>query len=164
MCIRDSYEGSLTEAVKRLEASVKVYRDLAHPSLIRLVEAKEIGGGFLAVFDWTNGECLGRMYPLSRQKFLAMPEEIKLQVYRDILVFHEHVIQKGYVAVDFYDSSILYDFNQKKTMLCDIAVSYTHLDVYKRQLPARGSREHAVPPPRPAPPSTWAQACLLYPS
>ena len=119
------YEGSLTEAVKRLEASVKVYRDLAHPSLIRLVEAKEIGGGFLAVFDWTNGECLGRMYPLSRQKFLAMPEEIKLQVYRDILVFHEHVIQKGYVAVDFYDSSILYDFNQKKTMLCDI-------DFYRR--------------------------------
>lgn len=119
------YEGSLTEAVKRLEASVKVYRDLAHPSLIRLVEAKEIGSGFLAVFDWTNGECLGRMYPLSRQKFLAMPEEIKLQVYRDILVFHEHVIQKGYVAVDFYDSSILYDFNQKKTMLCDI-------DFYRR--------------------------------
>ena len=54
-----------------------------------------------------------------------MPEEIKLQVYRDILVFHEHVIQKGYVAVDFYDSSILYDFNQKKTMLCDI-------DFYRR--------------------------------
>lgn len=28
--------------------------------------------------------------------------------------------EKGYVAVDFYDGSIMYDFVEHKTMLCDI--------------------------------------------
>lgn len=27
---------------------------------------------------------------------------------------------KGYVAVDFYDGSILYDFNSNTTKICDI--------------------------------------------
>jgi hypothetical protein len=30
------------------------------------------------------------------------------------------VAQQGYVAVDFYDGSILYDFQQRRTMICDI--------------------------------------------
>ena len=34
--------------------------------------------------------------------------------------FLENVNRKGYVAVDFYDSSILYDFETDETMICDI--------------------------------------------
>jgi serine/threonine protein kinase len=41
-------------------------------------------------------------------------------VFDDILSFHNYVNAKGYVAVDFYDGSIMYDFTQKKTMICDI--------------------------------------------
>mgnify|MGYP006990364804 CR=1 FL=1 len=35
-------------------------------------------------------------------------------------------IPKGYVAVDFYDGSILYDVREHKTTICDV-------DVFRRQ-------------------------------
>jgi len=69
----------------------------------------------VVIFEWTDGECMGRQYPLSRRKFLQMPHSVKLDVFDDILSFHDHVINKGYVAIDFYDGSIMYDFSAKKT-------------------------------------------------
>lgn len=49
-----------------------------------------------------------------------MSLETKLQVFEDILLFHTQIHEKGYVAIDFYDGSIMYDFGKKKTMICDI--------------------------------------------
>ncbi|TDF92147.1 hypothetical protein [Paenibacillus piri] len=37
-----------------------------------------------------------------------------------IFSFHEHVKSIGYIAVDFYDGSILYDFRNDVTKICDI--------------------------------------------
>ncbi|WP_163976313.1 hypothetical protein [Paenibacillus alvei] len=37
-----------------------------------------------------------------------------------IFSFHEHVEAQGYVAKDFYDGSILYDFTTIRTKICDI--------------------------------------------
>jgi serine/threonine-protein kinase len=37
-----------------------------------------------------------------------------------IFSFHLNVEKKGYVAVDFYDGSILYDFDSNTTKICDI--------------------------------------------
>ena len=37
-----------------------------------------------------------------------------------IFSFHIHVERENYVAVDFYDGSILYDFNKNITKICDI--------------------------------------------
>jgi len=107
-------------AIARLRASVTVYRDLRHENLIELIEAREIGGGYAVIFRWTDGECMGRAYPASRAKFIAMPMETKLRVYRDILAFLVHTAAQGYVAVDFYDGSILYDFAAQKTLVCDV--------------------------------------------
>jgi len=108
------------EAINTLMATVPVYEDLAHQNLIRLDSAEEIGGGFAAIFDWVDTECMGRMYPLSRQKFMQLSIDVRLKVFDDILEFHLHVIDKGYVAIDFYDGSIMYDFEENKTILCDI--------------------------------------------
>lgn len=80
----------------------------------------EIGGGFATIFEWTDGECMGRMYPLSREKFFEMSDKTKLEVFNDIRSFHMHVIEQGYVAIDFYDGSIMYDFGKGRTMICDI--------------------------------------------
>ena len=44
----------------------------------------------------------------------------KLAVYDAVLTFHAHVLACGYVPVDFYDGSVLYDCALKKTLLCDI--------------------------------------------
>ncbi len=111
---------SAEQAVQNLKSAVPVYRDLAHNNLIRLIRDEEIGGGYAAVFQWADGECMGRMYPVSRKKFMSMPVETKMRVFEDILSFHSFVHEKGYVAIDFYDGSIMYDFEQGKTMICDI--------------------------------------------
>jgi serine/threonine-protein kinase len=116
----EQYSGKPDEAIARLKSAVRNYQELAHPHLIRLIKAEEVGGGVAAVFEWVDGECWGRMYPLSREKFLQMSDRTKLEVFHDILDFHIHVAKRGYVAIDFYDGSVMYDFGARKTYICDI--------------------------------------------
>jgi len=108
------------EAISRMKSTVQVYRDLANPTLTRLIAAEEIGSGFAMVLEWVNADCMGRQYPQSREKFMQMPNEIRLKAFDDILTFHIHVANKGYVAIDFYDGCIMYDFDKDKTVICDI--------------------------------------------
>lgn len=114
------------EAVERLKAAGILYRDLQHENLIQLLEAEAMGGGFALVFRWAEGDCMGRMYPEAHRRFMALPAESKMGVFRDILRFLEYTASRQYVAVDFYDGSILYDFETGKTSLCDI-------DFFRRQ-------------------------------
>lgn len=115
-------EISPIEAIENLKQTVNLYKDLEHRHLIKYVSSEEIGGGFAVIFEWVNAECMGRMYPLSRKKFTAMSLENKLKVYKDVLEFHDFVVSKGYVAIDFYDASIMFDFENNQTIICDIDV------------------------------------------
>ncbi|MHC1694150.1 MAG: serine/threonine protein kinase [Eubacteriales bacterium] len=108
------------EAVKRLKDSATAYCDLVHPVLVKLLDEEELNGGYALIFDWTDGKCMGHMYQQSRQPFMEMPIETKLKVFEDIVEFHIHVRQCGYVAIDFYDGSIMYDSKKDQTVICDI--------------------------------------------
>lgn len=114
------YDGSAGDAVKRLADTLPVYRELTHPNLIHLIKSESIGGGLCLLFDWEDAVCMGRMYPESNRAFQAIPMEEKLQIYWDILTFHRFAAEQGYVAIDFYDGSVLYDRARRKTILCDI--------------------------------------------
>lgn len=116
----EPYTGDTESAIERLKSAVPAYQDLAHPTLIHFVKADEIGGGLALVFEWVGAECMGRMYPLSRQKFMNMPLETKIQVLEDILGFHAYVHAQGYAAIDFYDGSVMYDLVNQRTIICDI--------------------------------------------
>ena len=116
----ERFAGDPKEAVERLKATVSIYRDLRHESLIELLETKEVGGGFLMVFRWARGDCMGRMYPASHKRFMALSVEDRLEVFRSVADFFALVAEKNYVAVDFYDGSILYDFATGKTTVCDV--------------------------------------------
>lgn len=116
----EQYSGTAEDAITRLKATVPVYQDLVYPNLIKFIRSEEVGNVFVMIFEWADGECMGRMYPKSRQKFLQMPLGTRLDVFDDILSFHAFVASKGYVAIDFYDGSILYDFNAGRTIICDI--------------------------------------------
>ncbi len=107
-------------AVERLKATLPVYRDLQHRSLIQLVEAGEIGGGFAMAFRWARGDCMGRMYPEAHARFMALPLQDRQRVFLDVLDFLDYVNAQGYLAVDFYDGSILYDFESGRTTVCDV--------------------------------------------
>ena len=108
------------QAVRNLSATAPIYRDLRHGNLIELVEAAPMGEGYGMVFKWAEGECMGRMYPQSRARFMASDVETRLRVFSDIQMFFAHVVEKGYVAIDFYDGSVLYDFASGHTTICDI--------------------------------------------
>ena len=41
-------------------------------------------------------------------------------MFADILDFITYAAQQKYVAIDFYDGSIMYDFDKQKTVICDI--------------------------------------------
>ena len=116
----EQYNGNQTDAVARLKAALSVYRDLHHENLIELTEAMDIGGGFAMAFKWVDGDCLGRMYPEAHHRFMKLPAAAKLMVFHEILNFFEYIASQDYVAIDFYDGSIMFDFSNKKTAICDI--------------------------------------------
>jgi len=116
--VRSHY--SAEDTITRMKSTAQIYNDLSHPVLTSLITTEEIGGGLAMVFDWTDGECMGMQYPQSREKFMQMPIETKLHVYCKILEFHAHVVRQGYVAIDFYDGCIMYDFSVGKLTICDI--------------------------------------------
>lgn len=106
-------------AIQRLQSTVAIYEDLHHPTLIGIIEHKQIGGGYITVFEWFEGDCMGRQYA-SHEKFLALPLDKKFKVYEAIVQFHIHVNEKGYIALDFYDGCMMYDFAVDETRICDI--------------------------------------------
>lgn len=114
------YNGDPRDAIARLKQTVRLYEQLRHDSLIQYIGAEEIGGGFSLIFKWTDAKCMGRMYPEARKKFLELPLSEKVKVFRDILGFLEYVASQNYAAIDFYDGSIMYDFDSAKTVICDI--------------------------------------------
>lgn len=112
------------QAVERLRSSLPVYQDLRHPNLIQLVSWEDVDQGELpglaAVFRWAKGDCMGRMYEQAHRRFMSLPIKDRLKVYGDILDFLQYVNRTGYVAIDFYDGSILYDFDSGRTTICDV--------------------------------------------
>lgn len=114
------YNGTPDDAVGRLKETVSIYENLRHKNLIKYIDSKEIGNGFVMIFKWTDGECMGRMYPESHRRFMSLSNEIKLKVFADIMDFMNYTAEQNFVAIDFYDGSILYDFEKQKTIICDI--------------------------------------------
>jgi serine/threonine protein kinase, bacterial len=126
-----NYSGDPRDAVKRLKRAAPVYYELRHPSLITLVDHFEVGKGYAAVFEWSDGQDLHPhwAFPPPQKythpdspyfRFRQLPVDLRLVSLDTIFQFHVHVEARGYVAVDFYDGSILYDFSANRTKICDI--------------------------------------------
>ena len=114
------YEGNTDDAIVRLKATLLVYKDIKHDSLIRLITTEEIGNGYAFVYKWADGKCMGRMYEDDHRFIMALPVKEKLSIFDSVISFLQSVHNSGYVAVDFYDGSIMYDEDTHKTTICDI--------------------------------------------
>jgi len=117
---------NIEDTILRLKYSVPKYKEMKHPLLVNFLDAMEIGGGYLTVFDWFDGESCGYPQREMCKKFLALPAEKKLRVYDGILEFHAYVAKCGYVAIDFNDQATLYNFDNGDFRICDI-------DFYSKQ-------------------------------
>jgi serine/threonine-protein kinase len=111
---------NIEDTILRLKYSVLKYKEMKHPLLVNLVDAMEIGGGYLTVFDWFDGESCGYPQREMCERFITLPIEKKMRVYDGILEFHAHVIKCGYVAIDFNDQATMYNFDNGEFLICDI--------------------------------------------
>ena len=116
----EAYDGTAQDAINRLKSIPPIYRDLRHPNLIQLIDTEEIGNGFSVIFKWADGDCMGRMYIAAHHRFMNLPVEVRCNIFHDVLNFLDFIHSQGYVALDFYDGSIMYDFKNEKTTICDI--------------------------------------------
>ncbi|REJ11006.1 serine/threonine protein kinase [Halobacillus trueperi] len=125
------FAGEPEDAVERLKTALPVYEQLDHPSLIKLKNHFALREGYAAVFDWAEGECLHSHWshggpakytdPTSPYyRFRNLDVTKRLKTLETTFSFHAFVEERGFVAVDFYDGSILYDFKNDVTTICDI--------------------------------------------
>ncbi|MCG7343642.1 serine/threonine protein kinase [Sporosarcina sp. ACRSL] len=127
----EDFSGDPADAINRLIKAIPVYKQLEHPYLIRLIDHFAIENGNAAVFEWFEGECLHSHWSFGGKakytnpkspyyRFRNLDVEKRLEALDKIFSFHVFVESQGFVAVDFYDGSILYDFLKDETRICDI--------------------------------------------
>ncbi|MUT67441.1 serine/threonine protein kinase [Paenibacillus sp. NEAU-GSW1] len=131
-CKPMDFSGNPRDAILRLSTAIPLYTTLEHPYLIKLVDHFETENGYAAIFEWFNGECLHSHWLFVGEAFKHTHPDSPFYKYKQLTVerrlhsldaiyeFHRYVESKGYIAVDFYDGSILYDFSQDITKICDI--------------------------------------------
>ena len=123
-------ELSREESITLLRRAVSIYKELNHDNLIRFVDDFAEGDLYCTLFRWADGDCLFDHWNFDRyesaktlrpkDRFFALPKEKKLKVADELFSFLDFVHQKGYTAVDFYDGSILYDFECDNVTFCDV--------------------------------------------
>jgi serine/threonine-protein kinase len=125
------FEGSVDEAIGRLARAVPVHKALKHAFLIGLIDSFPTPNGYAMVFEWFDGDTLHEHWKFpppekytnpnsAFYKFRHLPLKLRLDALDRIYSFHEHVESAGYVAVDFYDGSLLYDFANNRMRICDV--------------------------------------------
>ena len=119
-------EPDITESFHRV---IQLHATVRHPALPRLRNTFETPGGLALVYDWVPGEVLNDprftreqrhsdpTHPHVRFRSLPVPEV--LQALDTIFDVHAVMAERGFVAPDFYDGCIIYDFEGSRTFLCD---------------------------------------------
>jgi serine/threonine-protein kinase len=114
------------QRVALLRNAVQLAQSTDHPALCRLYHVIESPQGPLLVYEWIDGELIGtpsarRGDPASPyQRFRARPVAEILRALDLIFDLHAYLAEKGWIAADFYDGCLLYDFNQKTLRIMDL--------------------------------------------
>jgi serine/threonine protein kinase, bacterial len=116
-------------ALPSLRNAIEFYTKVKSPHIVGYRGVIETFDGPVLVFDWFPGEVLyspefpgkeGRKDPASPHfRFMQLPFVNRLEVANAIFETHRDIEETGYVAVDFYDGCIIYDFAAKDVRLCD---------------------------------------------
>lgn len=123
-------EVSIEESIRLLKDAVIKYKDIKHDNLIKYIDSFEYNEFFVVIYEYADGLCLFDHWNFDRynktneitpmMKFKMLSIEKRLNVVYKLISFFETFFDAGYVAVDFYDSSIIYNFNNDEVTFCDI--------------------------------------------
>ena len=124
-------EISEQDSIALLKDAVEKYKNIHHQNLIKYIDSFDINEFFAVIFEYADGECLFDHWNFEKykndstlitpiQKFKKLEISKRLDVVYKLFSFFETFINAGYVAVDFYDSSIIYNFEKDEATFCDI--------------------------------------------
>lgn len=113
---------SPAEAVAHLQASVQIYRDLAHPRIVWLLDTFAHGPHFGLIFAWNSGTLLRRIHEVDFARFRALPLSKRISAFHQVTEVMQHIHDCGYVGIDIYDASFLYNFDAELLTVCDLDV------------------------------------------
>ena len=114
------------ERVALLRNAERLARDFQHPALPALIAVGESAWGPMLVYDWVEGEHLGgpaerRRDPMSaHQRFRRLPADEIAQAIDGVIELHVGLCRRGWVACDFYDGAMLYDFAARRLSVIDL--------------------------------------------
>lgn len=124
-------EVSEEESIKLLKDAVQKYKDIKDDNLIKYIDSFMKNDCFVVIYEYAEGECLFDHWNFNKYKeeniidtpsyrFKKLSLEKRLNVIENLFIFFENIVDSNYVAVDFYDSSIIYDFENDNVTFCDI--------------------------------------------
>lgn len=114
------------ERVSLLRNAVRLRRSCNHRTLPLLYKVIESPNGPLLVYQWVNGELLRvesamRADPRSAfQRFRRLPPYEIIRVLDLVYDLHRQLAQLGWIAVDFYDGCIIYNFDHQDLHIVDL--------------------------------------------
>ena len=102
--------------ISRLRNAVSLAESCQHPSLPRLRRVIESPSGPMLFYEWADGYLVRNA--LTRVRTLP-PSEISgiLSVLYDL---HTQLAERGWIACDFYDGSMIYDFVRRRLRVVDL--------------------------------------------
>jgi serine/threonine-protein kinase len=114
------------QRVALLRNAVSFRRSVNHHSLPELLNVIESPHGPMLVYEWVTGELLGversrRADPATPfQRFRALSLSDLITGLDTVFDFHRSAAELGWVAVDFYDGAMIYDFATQALRLIDL--------------------------------------------
>jgi serine/threonine-protein kinase len=115
-----------TTRVRLLRNAAQLSQNCRHPSLPRLYRVIESPVGPMLVYEWLDGERLGisraqRDDPQSAfQRFCRLPAATIQRCLDTVFELHHELARAGWIAVDFYDGCLLYEFRFGRLGVVDL--------------------------------------------
>ena len=117
---------SHSERISLLRNAVRLRRSCDHLTLPPLHQVIESPTGPLLIYQWVDGELIRvdaamRDDPQSTfQRFRRLPSHEIIRALDLIYELHHQLAQVGWVAVDFYDGCLIYDFDRQELHVVDL--------------------------------------------
>ena len=118
------------DALGELESSIRFHGAVRHEAIVPLVAVIHASDGLAIVHPWRTGDVLndpfapGALPPTDPTsafaRFRALPVPELLAAIGIVFEAHVAVARAGFVAVDFYDGAIMYDFAARAIHLVDL--------------------------------------------
>jgi len=114
------------QRVSWLRNAIRVSEAVKDPSVPHLRNVIESPHGPLLVYDWVPGELVGvprerRSDPRSAfQRFKSLPLSELAEALTSVFRVHAALAARGWIASDFYDGAMMYEFGTRRLSLVDL--------------------------------------------